>query len=217
MFCDLYFVELNMLSPIDPQLLCKIPAEKKEKLLRYRFLSDQKLSLYSELLTRLLACKEYSISNRQLVINRNAYGKPFFTGINHFCYNISHTRNAFTVAISNREVGVDIEKPAGPFLDVAQTFFTNSEVVYIMEKDGDQRFFEVWTKKESYIKYLGKGLSVPLNSFDALALNRANLMTFYMRGYIISVYGQNISRSIQIHELNEVELLKETLLLENLL
>jgi phosphopantetheinyl transferase len=57
-------------------------------------------------------------------------------------------------------------------VQVAECFFSPEEKVYVSSTNSgllrNRRFFEVWTKKESRIKWEGKGLSKSLPSFSVI-------------------------------------------------
>lgn len=86
-------------------------------------------------------------------------------------FNLSHTAGFAVCAIAqHRQVGIDVERiremedtPA-----IARRFFSPDEVAMIGRLHGPdrlERFFELWTLKEAYVKGLGRGLAVPLDSF----------------------------------------------------
>ncbi len=68
------------------------------------------------------------------------------------------------------ELGVDIEqlRPVRDQEDIVRRFFSPEECAEWLDLDLSQRdeaFFRCWTGKEAYIKALGDGLSMPLDSF----------------------------------------------------
>jgi 4'-phosphopantetheinyl transferase len=102
------------------------------------------------------------------------FGKPFLdtpfqsSGI-HF--NVSHSQDLVVIAIAfDRRVGVDVEfvRPIHDLESVIERCFTNSERALIVRNpDSLNSFFQCWTRKEAFVKAIGKGLSLTLNSFDA--------------------------------------------------
>ena len=59
-------------------------------------------------------------------------------------------------------------------MDIAKRYFHITEFNALLDCDPSvrlSRFFDLWTLKESYIKAVGKGLHLPLDSF-ALAARR---------------------------------------------
>ena len=50
---------------------------------------------------------------------------------------------------------------------VAKRFFTPVEQEWLSKRPAEE-FFRLWTRKESFTKALGKGLTLPLDSFSAL-------------------------------------------------
>ena len=151
-------------------LLSVISEERRKRINAFHFDVDKKLSLYAELIVRFAACEMLNISNSDIIIDTNEYGKPFLKNYPNFYFNVSHTRNAVVVCVAAYPIGVDIERVKKAKPDIAKRFFTTDEQQYVFEKNDliDERFFEIWTKKEAYIKCLGKGLSIPLNSFSVL-------------------------------------------------
>ena len=119
-------------------------------------------------------------------IKKGSHGKPYFPGTDiHF--NISHSGDLKILAIAETPVGVDIEKVRKADLRVAKRFCEN-EYNYITQKDSEHRFFEIWTKKEAYLKYKGTGLNGGLDSFDVFSLPE-DITTFRFKEYFISVCG----------------------------
>ena len=117
-------------------------------------------------------------------IKKGPHGKPYFEESGIY-FNISHTESLQAVAIGTSEVGVDIEKIRPVNLQVAKRF-SKEEYDYIKAKDSTERFFEIWTKKEAYLKYKGTGISGGLNSFSVFEMPE-KINTFVIDGYIISV------------------------------
>jgi 4'-phosphopantetheinyl transferase len=74
---------------------------------------------------------------------------------------------AFT---SGCEIGVDIEQHRAlrDFENIARRFFSPEEAAELLELSAAEiitGFFNCWTRKEAFIKALGGGLSIPLDSF----------------------------------------------------
>lgn len=187
-----YFVELDEKIPFltYEHLLKKLSTEKRDRILKFHFDIDKKLGVVSDLLVRCLACNYLDVDNSELRFDTNEYGKPFLVGTPDFHYNISHTRNAIAVAVSRNPVGIDVEKIREYERGIVNSFFCQKEKTYIVNdiENESKHFYEVWTKKEAYIKWIGKGLSMPLNSFDVFDDKLSCcLETFEKRNYMISI------------------------------
>jgi len=167
---SIYAVDINqeVSSSQYHQMLSLIPDEKRQRIDRFHFKKDTLCSLYGDILIRYISSDILKIDNQDIYIQENRYGKPYLKDLPlHF--NLSHSGHWVIAAISNDIVGVDIEKINDIDLNIAERFFTNNECLQIFGSDSNSRqaqFFSIWTLKESYIKFLGTGLSTPLNSFE---------------------------------------------------
>ncbi len=108
------------------------------------------------------------LDKADIKFKQNVYGKPFLIEDKIF-FNISHSSNMVVVAVSQKLVGVDVERIANHNLNIANRCFDKREQDYIFSvKDEQQikkRFYVIWTLKESYLKFKGVGLSQKLDSF----------------------------------------------------
>ena len=98
----------------------------------------------------------------------NANGKPYLKDFPHTFFSISHSGEFAVCAISDCDIGCDIQQISAARLSVAKRFFTAHEQDQIHRATLPQfEFARIWTLKESYVKMLGTGISAcPLPSFD---------------------------------------------------
>jgi 4'-phosphopantetheinyl transferase len=100
------------------------------------------------------------------------FGKLSLPHHPEFRFNVSHSHGLALFAVSlHRELGVDVEKIRPEFTgeDIAKRYFSlaeQQELNNISPRDRAVAFFLCWTRKEAYIKALGDGLQIPLDSFD---------------------------------------------------
>ena len=141
--------------------------KRKEKIDFYRFEKDKKLSCGAYLLLQNLLDEE-GISKPEFEVEK--YGKTYICNYEDIYFNVSHSGKRVCCAISDREVGVDVEYNDPTIdLDIAKNYFYNSEYENIMKSvNPSNEFFRYWVLKESYMKYTGLGFNLDLNSFEIL-------------------------------------------------
>jgi 4'-phosphopantetheinyl transferase len=130
---------------------------------------------------RTLLGRHLDCDPRSLAFATNEFGKPRLAGHDRVHFNLSHCEERAVLAISDAEVGIDLERERPiEHVDLAKRYFHPNEVAAITASrdEAEQRrvFFVVWTLKEAVVKALGTGLSTPLDSFEvAIAASRPRL------------------------------------------
>ena len=152
-----------------------LSTDERTKADRFRFPKDRSQFIVSRGALRAILSRYLNISSHILRFDYNPYGKPSLIvaqGGNTLRFNLSHSRGMALIALTkNRDIGVDIEgiNPNFSCLEIAEKFFSpleNSVLGSLPEHLQATAFFTCWTRKEAYIKAVGKGLSIPLNQFD---------------------------------------------------
>lgn len=110
------------------------------------------------------ALEEYGVSVD--MIYRTGKGKPYVD--EDVFFSVSHSGKHFVCLISEKPVGVDIQKERrADVVKISHRYFSIEERVYVDEA-GSEGFFLLWTRKEAYCKYTGRGLEEILKGTSVL-------------------------------------------------
>ncbi len=145
----------------------KLSEKRQQKIDSYRIKKDKLLSLGAGILID-RGLKAFGLCEAEVRMEEGDYGKPYFPDYPEIHFNISHSEKAVIAVFADTEVGCDIEYMVSADLRLAERFFCMSEYEFIMKHRGQERkeaFYRIWTLKESFIKAIGSGLSLPMNEF----------------------------------------------------
>ncbi|NLI57639.1 MAG: 4'-phosphopantetheinyl transferase superfamily protein [Clostridium sp.] len=178
--------------------LSYIPENKQKRIKRFLKYEDSLRTLIAEVLIRKIIMQELKIPNGEIFFKINNYGKPYLKDWDEFHFNISHSGKWVVCAISNKPVGIDVERIKDLNIKIADRFFSKEEVEDLYKIKKSERlkyFFDLWTLKESYIKADGRGLNIPLNSFSFRVIDNEiifntqnNLKNCFFKRYKIDQY-----------------------------
>jgi len=136
---------------------------------RFRFAKDRQAHVAAHGALRQILATYLNCSPSDIGFGETANGKPAVDGIQ---FNLSHSADLALVAVTReRALGVDVEHvdPHRADRNVAKRFFSPYEIRVLEslpEEQQTEAFLNCWTRKEAYLKALGLGMSVPLDSFD---------------------------------------------------
>lgn len=180
-----------------------------------------RLFLISRVLTKSVLADKLGISPHLVNIQLQPNGKPFVQGGKTIYFNLSHSADVIVLAVTEEgEIGVDVERVNREFeWKRVDSVLALSEIDWIQENESTdpfsvyQRFFQIWTLKESYIKCTGHGMSSHLKKlnfhvfsehiqfFDATH-DAQNTEQYHFQSYI---YDCNFIFSICLQQSHNIE------------
>lgn len=150
-----------------------LAADEAERSARFRFPADQDRFLIAHGAIRHILAGYLNISPRAVRFEYGSHGKPGLAGEDlNLRFSLSHSTELAVVAVvRENRIGIDVERVRTNIscMDIAEQYFSTGETARLKSVPNDQQnevFFDSWTRKEAYVKACGRGLSVPLNSFE---------------------------------------------------
>ena len=111
------------------------------------------------------------IKIEEIIIYEGVNGKPYLNEKDVF-FNVSHSVDCFVIAITHLgQIGIDIEQKNRKldYSKIKGLLFSESELNLFddLEQDSKQEaIINAWTRKESFFKALGSGMTSPLKEFE---------------------------------------------------
>jgi 4'-phosphopantetheinyl transferase len=143
---------------------------ERDRASRFHFRHDYCSYVAAHALARCLLSSVVGGAPQEWRFTAGAHGKPEPVAAGPFRLNLSHTRGLAVAALTAvDDIGVDAEwlNRQPPAHDLAQRYFAPSECAALEAAgpaDAGIEFLRFWTLKEAYVKAVGKGLSLPLQS-----------------------------------------------------
>lgn len=124
------------------------------------------------LLLRRALREQYGIDGgdgRKPDLIEGAHGKPYLREYPQIQFNISHCMGLAVLAVGDCSVGIDVEY-VRPYRELLLKRVLSAAELRQMEAAGEagreELFFRFWTLKESYVKAVGCGITVPLQDIS---------------------------------------------------
>lgn len=142
---------------------------------RFHFTRDKITFLIKRALVRcVLSYYAEDVKPADWVLESNYYGKPEISNQLPFplYFNLSSSKGVIALAVaSNAQIGVDIEYLSEDIdvLNVSESVFSSTEIAELKALSPAlrlERFYDLWTLKEAFVKALSFGLSMPLDTFS---------------------------------------------------
>lgn len=161
----LYLLDVNIFEDQEAytQAYAGIDEDRRKKIDAYRFDKDKRLSLGAGFLL------QKALADMEITEYEIGYGecqKPYLVGHENIFFNLSHSGHMAALGISDREIGVDIEREKEFRPSLINYVFNDcdkelaKELTHSCDLSDEQAYTRLWTVKESIMKYTGIGIGL---------------------------------------------------------
>lgn len=181
----LYKFNINDLTESEYEnFFCLLSQEKREKIERLKDFDDKKRSVCGEMLAKCAIAELCGKKAEDLVFEVKKSGKPFCKNAD-IEFSISHSGDFAVCAVSDRPIGIDIQKIVPYNEKIAKRVCSDEELKTIKNScDKAKEFIKIWTKKEAALKRDEK--SIFSKDIKNCLLDKA-VKTIEFSDYIVSI------------------------------
>jgi len=168
----LWVIRLAASEPVLEKCRGSLARDERERAERFHFEEHRRSYVLGRGALRALLGAYSGTAPASVEFSYGPKGKPALRGDAALRFNVSNSGDLAAFAFTaGCELGVDLERIRSlrDLEAVARRFFAPDEIGELMalaEEDRPSGFFNCWTRKEAYIKAVGDGLYVPLDSFS---------------------------------------------------
>ena len=169
---QLVFGTLSASPDSEKYLYELLSPDEQERSARFKFAKHRTSFVVARGLLRIVLGNYMNAKPAAIDFQYGPCGKPVVKGAPQVHFNVSHSEQVVLYGLRlDHEIGVDIERirPMDDLEGIARRFFSPAEcrdLLAIPEQHRTKAFFDCWTRKEAFIKFLGTGLSFPLHRFQ---------------------------------------------------
>ena len=159
----------------DPKSLAILAREERARASQFKAEVDRARFIERRAALRMILSEYLAVAPQHISFSVNQFGKPSVLASKvsgALSFNTTHSEGLALIAVGrSTQIGIDVERlRSGVECEaIAAGFFASSEAAALAAlppRDRVEGFFNAWTRKEAVVKALGRGLSIPLDSFE---------------------------------------------------
>lgn len=171
------------------------PKELKKAQRFYKEIDRDRFIIYRSILKFVLAAYT-KLDIKSISFDYQLNKKPYLASHPRLHFNMSHSEDFAVIAISRKKVGLDIEFMSEnfKFTSLLPDVFDEKQIQQIQNAVNTRHaFYTSWTRKEAFVKALGKGIDEDFKNIPCLD-GQHNVDSKLLR-----LEGQNSQNSAQLH------------------
>jgi 4'-phosphopantetheinyl transferase len=178
-----WIAHLPFQRPLIDRAEFALSADERERIGKFRFEAHRERALLTRGILRFLLGAYLGIAPKQIAFVYGPHGKPAVDTPEPLHFNTSHSGDYAAFAFTRLgDVGVDIELIRNDLTrreEIAAKYFAPGEreqLRNVIESQRTHAFFDLWTRKEAFIKARGDGLFSGLDQFE-VSLHEPRLLS----------------------------------------
>nr|WP_294781818.1 4'-phosphopantetheinyl transferase superfamily protein [uncultured Flavobacterium sp.] len=152
--------------------LSKFLSDKEiKKSQRYYKESDTNRFIIYRSILKIILAAHTNLRLKDVYFDYNFNKKPYLISHPWLHFNVSHSEDFAAIAVSRKKVGLDIEYMSNDFkfTTLLPDVFEDNEVLQIQNSENIKHaFYTSWTRKEAFVKALGKGIDEDFKNLPSL-------------------------------------------------